>query len=51
MSGRVKDLSCDIEGVSDNYNMLDIRVGACLVNAALDSKELGLSCSYIDCPM
>jgi len=51
VSERVKDLSCDIEGVSDDYNMLDIGVGNCLVNAVLDSKELGLSCGYIDCPM
>jgi len=51
MSGRVKDFSCDIEGVSDDYNMLDIGVGDCLVNATLDSKELGLDCGYINCSM
>ena len=51
VSGRVEDLSCDMEGVSDDYNMLDIRVGNCLVNAVSDSKELSLSCGYIDCSM
>ena len=51
MSGRVKDLSCDMEGVSDDYNILDIRVSDCLVNTTLDSKELSLGCGYIDCSM
>ena len=40
-----------MEEVSDNYNMLDIKVSDYLVNATLDSKKLSLSCGYIDCPM
>jgi len=51
VSKRVEDLSCDMEGVSDDYNMLDIGVSNCLVNAASDSKELGFGCGYIDCSM
>ena len=51
MSERVEDISCDMEGVSDDYNMLDIGVSDCLVNATSDSKELGLSYGYIDCSM
>jgi len=49
VSRRVEDLSCDMERVSDNYNMLDIEIGNYLVNATSDSKELGFGCSYIDC--
>ena len=51
VSRRVKDLSCDMEEVSNDYNMLDIGVGDYLVNTTSDSKELGLSYGYIDCPM
>ena len=51
MSRRVEDLSCNMEGVSDDYNILDIGVSDCLVNAVSDSKELGLGCGYIDCPI
>ena len=40
-----------MEGVSDNYNMLDIGAGDCLVNATSDSKKLSLSYGYIDCPI
>ena len=40
-----------MERVSDDYNMFDIGVSNYLVNAISDSKELGLSCGYIDCPM
>jgi len=51
VSERVKDLSCNMEGVSDDYNMLDIRVSNCFINATSDSKELGLGYDYINCPM
>ena len=47
----VEDFSCNMEGVSDDYNILDIRVGNCLVNAASDSKELSFSYGYINYSM
>ena len=51
MSRRVKDLPCDMEGVSDDDYVVGIGDGDCLVNAALDSKKLSLGCGYIDGPM
>ena len=50
ISERVKNLSCDIEGVSNDYSVFDVGVSDCLVNTALDSKKLGLGYGNIDSP-
>jgi len=51
MKGRVKDLSCNMKRVSDDYNVFDVGVGNCLVNTTLDSKELSFSYGNIDGPV
>jgi len=40
-----------MERVSDDDYAVGVGDGGCLVNAALDSGKLGLSCGYIDGPM
>lgn len=51
MSRRVKDLSCNMERVSDDNYTVGVGNGDCLVNATSDSEKLSLSYSYIDGPM
>ena len=51
MSGRVKYLSCDIEGVSNNYNMLYTGVSDSLINTTSDCEELSLSSDNISGPI
>ena len=51
MSERVEDISCDMEGVSDDYNVFDVGVSNCLVNTTLDSKELSFCCGDINGPV
>jgi len=51
MSKRVKDLSCNVEGVSDDDYIVGVGDGDCLANAASDSEKLSLSCSYINGPI
>jgi len=48
MSRRVKNLSYYVERVSDDDYAVGVGDSNCLVNAALDSKNLSLSCGYID---
>ena len=48
MSGRVKDSSCDMKGVSDDNNVLDIMISDCLVYTISNSKKLSLGCSNVD---
>ena len=43
MSGRVEDSSCNMKGVSDNNNVLDIMISDHLVYTTLNSKKLSLS--------
>ena len=51
MSKRVKDSSCDVKGVGDDYDMFDIMVSNCLVYTATNGKELSFGCGNIDSPV
>ena len=51
MSGRVKDSSCDVKGVSDDYDMFDVMVSDYLVYTVTNSKELSFGYSNIDSPV
>jgi len=51
MSGRVKDSSCDVKGVSDDYDMFGIMISDRLVYTAVNGKELGFGCGNIDSPV
>ena len=51
VSGRVEDPSCDIKGISDDYDMFNVMVSNCLVYTTLNNKELSLGCGNIDSPV
>ena len=51
MSGRVEYLSCDMERVSNDYNMLYTGVSDSLINTTSDCEELSLSSGNISGPM
>ena len=51
MSGRVEDSSCNMKGVSDNNNVLDIMISDHLVYTTLNSKKLSLSYGNVDSPV
>ena len=48
MSGRVKNSSCNMKGVSDNNNVLDIMISDCLVYTTSNSEKLSLGYGNID---
>jgi len=48
MSGRVKDSSCDVKGVGDDYDMFDVMVNNYLIYTAMNGKELSFSCGNIN---
>ena len=47
MSRRVEYLSCNMEGVSNDYNMLYTGVSDSLINTTSDCEELSLSSGNI----
>ena len=51
MSGRVEDSSCNMKGVGDNNNVLDIMISDHLVYTTLNSKKLSLSYGNVDSPV
>jgi len=51
MSGRVEDSSCNMKGVGDNNNVLDIMISDYLVYTTLNSKKLSLSYGNVDSPV
>ena len=51
MSERVENLSCDMEGVSNDYNMLYIRISDSLINITSDYEELSLGNGNISVSM
>jgi len=51
MGGRVKYLSCDMEGVDNDYDILYAGVSDNLINTTSDCEELSLSSGNINGPM
>jgi len=51
MSGRVEYLPCDMEGVSNDYDMLYTGVSNSLINTISDCKELSLGSGDVNGPM
>ena len=51
MSGRVENLSCDMERVGNDYNMLYTRISNSLINTTPDYEELSLGSGNISVPM
>ena len=51
MSGRVEYLPCDIEGVSNDYDMLYTGVSDSLINTISDCNKLSLSSGDVNGPM
>ena len=51
MSERVENLSCDMEGVSNDYNMLYTRISDSLINITSDYEELSLGNGNISVSM
>jgi len=43
ISGRVKDSSCNVKGVGDDYDMFDVMVSNHLVYTTTNSKELSIT--------
>jgi len=46
MSERIEDSSCNVKGVSDDYDIFDV-----MVYTATNGKELSFSCGNIDSPV
>jgi len=51
MSGRVKDSSCDMKGVSDDNNVLNVMISDCLVYTVSNSEKFSLGYGNIDSPV
>ena len=48
MSQRVKDSSCDMKRVGDDYDMFDVMVSDHFVYTTINGKKLSFSCGNID---